>query len=67
VNPGGSIFVGANANDATPADGDLMVVTFRPIRSGDAELRLSSVALQGAAGRAIAHEPPAAFRTAILQ
>jgi len=44
-----------------------MVVTFRPIRSGDAELRLSSLALQGAAGRAIAHEPPAAFRTAIVQ
>ena len=67
VNPGGSIFVGASANEATPADADLMVVTFRPIRSGDAELRLSSLALQGAAGRAIAHEPPAAFRTAIVQ
>ena len=67
VNPGGSIFVGASANEATPADADLMVVTFRPIRSGDAELRLSSLTLQGAAGRAIAHEPPAAFRTAIVQ
>jgi len=67
VNPGGSIFVGASANEATPADADLMVVTFRPIRSGDAELRLSSLALQGAAGRPIAHEPPAAFRTAIVQ
>ena len=67
VNPGGSIFVGASANEATPADADLMVVTFRPIRSGDAELRLSSLALQGTAGRAIAHEPPAAFRTAIVQ
>ena len=67
VNPGGSIFVGASANEARPADADLMVVTFRPIRSGEAELTLSSLALQGAAGRAIAHEPPAAFRTAIVQ
>lgn len=67
VAPGGSIFVGVSTNEPTPADADLMVVTFRPIRSGDAELRLSSVALQGAAGRAIAHEPPATFRTAIVQ
>jgi cohesin domain-containing protein len=67
VGPGGSIFVGASTNDSAPADADLMVVTFRPIRSGDAELKLSSVALQGVAGRAIAHEAPATFRTAILQ
>ena len=67
VNPTGAIFVGASTNEALPADADLMVVTFRPIRSGDAELRVSAVALQGAAGRAVAHEPPAAFRTAILQ
>jgi hypothetical protein len=67
VNPTGAIFVGASTSEAAPADADLMVVTFRPIRSGDAELRVSAVALQGAAGRAVAHEPPAAFRTAILQ
>jgi len=67
VNPAGSIFVGASGNGAPAADADFLVVTFRPIRSGDAELRLSSVALQGTAGRAIAHEPPAAFRTAIVQ
>ena len=67
VNPAGSIFVGASGNGAPAADADFLVVTFRPIRSGDAELRLSSVALQGEAGRAIAHEPPAAFRTAIVQ
>ena len=67
VNPSGAIFVGASIDKAMPADAELMVVTFRPIRSGNAELRLSAVALQGAAGRVIAHEPPTAFRTAILQ
>ena len=67
VNPGGSIFVGASGAGAVAADVDFLVVTFRPIRSGDAELSLSSVVLQGAAGRAIAHEPPATFRTAIVQ
>jgi hypothetical protein len=66
INPGGSIFVGANGSGAAPADAEFVVVTFRPLRSGDAELKLSAVALQGAAGRAIAHEPPAAFRTAIV-
>ncbi len=67
VNPNGSIFVGASAGTAAPTDADFVVVTFRPLRSGNAELRLSAVALQGAAGRAIAHESPAAFRTAIVQ
>ena len=67
VNPSGSIFVGASVDKAVPADAELMVVTFRPIRSGNAELRLSALALQGAAGRVIAHEPPAAFRTSIVQ
>jgi len=67
VNPNGSIFVGASAGDAKPTDADFVVVTFRPLRSGNAELRLSAVALQGAAGRAIAHESPAAFHTAIVQ
>jgi len=67
VNPNGSIFVGASAGVAAPTDADFVVVTFRSLRSGNAELRLSAVALQGAAGRAIAHESPAAFRTAIVQ
>ncbi|SRR6266404_6852435 len=67
VNPNGSIFVGASAGSAAATDADFVVVTFRPLRLGNAELRLSAVALQGAAGRAIAHESPAAFRTAIVQ
>jgi hypothetical protein len=32
-----------------------------------AELTVSSLLLQGAAGRAIAHDRPAAFRTTIVQ
>jgi len=67
VNPGGSIFVGASGTGGVAADVDFLIVTFRPIRSGAAELKLSSVVLQGAAGRAITHEPPATFRTAIIQ
>jgi hypothetical protein len=67
VHPGGSIFVGASGTGGVAADADFLIVTFRPIRSGDAELKLSSLVLQGAAGRAIAHEAPAAFRTAITQ
>jgi hypothetical protein len=67
VNPEGSIFVGAVSPAAVPgADAELIVVTFRPIKRGaTAELRMSALSLQGAAGRAIAHEQPAAFRTAI--
>jgi len=67
VNPGGSIFVGASGTGGVATDAEFLIVTFRPIRSGAAELKLSSLVLQGAAGGAIAHEPPAAFRTAITQ
>jgi hypothetical protein len=67
VNPDGSIFVGASTSGAAPgADAELLVVTFRPIKAGaTAEVNLSSVALQGEAGRAIAHDRISAFRTAI--
>lgn len=68
VNPGGSIFVGAFGNGAVAADAEFLVVTFKPIRSGGvAELRISSMVLQGAAGSAVVHEPVAAFRTSITQ
>ena len=68
VNPGGSIFVGAFGKGAVAADADFLVVTFKPIRSGGvAELTLSSMVLQGAAGSAVVHEPVAAFRTSITQ
>ena len=68
VNPGGSIVIGAFGNGSVAADAELLVVTFKPIRPGaTAELKLSSLALQGATGRALVHEPLGAFRTAITQ
>ena len=66
VNPG-SIFVGAFGKGEVPADAEFVVVTFKPIRAGGtAELSLSSLVLQGAAG-ALVHEPLAAFRTSIIR
>lgn len=68
VGPAGSIFVGASGKGAVPADAEFVVVTFKPIQPGStAELKLSSLILQGAAGRAIVHDQPAAFRTSIVQ
>jgi hypothetical protein len=67
INPSGSIFIGAAGKGAVPADAEFFVVTFKPVRAGATELKLSSVLLQGAAGRAIAHDQPAAFRTSIVQ
>jgi hypothetical protein len=68
VNRAGSIFVGASGKGAVATDAEIVVVTFRPIRSGaTAELTVSSLLLQGVAGRAIAHDRPAAFRTTIVQ
>ena len=64
--PGGSIMIGALGSGEVAADAEFLVVTFRPIRAGaTADVNLSSVLLQGAAGRAIVHAQPAAFRTAI--
>jgi hypothetical protein len=68
VGPAGSIFVGASGKGGVPADAEFLVVTFRPIVPGStAELKLSSLILQGATGRTISHDQPAAFRTAIVQ
>ena len=67
VSAEGQIFVGATSSAEAPgADAELLVVTFRPIKRGaTAELSMSALSLQGAAGRAIAHERVGAFRTAI--
>jgi hypothetical protein len=67
VSPDGAIFVGASAAVPAPgADAELVVVTFRPLKAGTtAEVSMSALSLQGAAGRSIAHEPPAAFRASI--
>jgi hypothetical protein len=67
INPSGSIFIGAAGKGAVPADAEFFVITFKPVRAGAAELKLSSVLLQGAAGRAIAHDQPASLRTSIVQ
>ncbi|HZM33158.1 MAG TPA: cohesin domain-containing protein [Burkholderiales bacterium] len=68
LNAGGSIFIGAAGKGAVAADADIVIVSFRPLLPGTtAELKLSSVMLQSAAGRAIALDQPAAFRTAIVQ
>jgi hypothetical protein len=67
VNPDGAIFVGATGDGAAPGtDAELLVITFKPMKAGTtAEVKLSSLALQGAAGRALAHEQVATFRTAV--
>jgi hypothetical protein len=67
LNSDGSIFVGATGRGVAPGtDAELVVVTFKPIKSGaTAEVKLSSVALQGEAGRALAHNQVSVFRTAI--
>lgn len=67
INPGGSIFVGASGGKRAAADSDFFIVTFRPIASGPAELKVSSLLVQDTSGRVIAHEPPRAFRAAIVQ
>jgi hypothetical protein len=67
VNANGSIFVGASGSGRAASNADSLIVTFRPIGSGPAELKVSSLLLQGDAGGTIAHEPPAAFRAAIVQ
>jgi hypothetical protein len=68
INPAGSIFVGGSRKESVAADAELVILTFKPIQPGStAELKLSSVLLQGATGRAIKIDEPAAFRTAIVQ
>lgn len=67
TNTDGSIFVGAAGRGAAPgADAELIVLTFRSKKAGTtAQIKLSSLALQGAGGSAIAHEDISIFRTAI--
>lgn len=67
VSADGSIFVGATAPSlAAPADAELVVVTFRPLKQGaTAELSMTALNLQGNSGRAIAHEQLGAFRALI--
>jgi hypothetical protein len=67
VNAEGSIFVGATAPGSSPGhDAELVIVTFKPIKAGaTAELNVTSLSLQGVAGRMVAHDQVAAFRAPI--
>jgi len=66
VYPGGSILIGASGKGAVPSDAEYLVVRFKPLRtSATAELKVAALALQSPAGRAIAHEAPASFRTVV--
>ncbi|MBI5908636.1 MAG: hypothetical protein HY848_01575 [Betaproteobacteria bacterium] len=67
VNPDGTIFVGAsNPGPESAADAEFLVLAFKPIKPGAvAEISIASLNLQGAAGRAIAHDTIAAYRVAV--
>lgn len=66
--PDGSIFVGVSGGGAAAADAELLVLTFKPIRAdATAELRIASLNLQGASGRALAFHAPEAYRTVVLR
>jgi hypothetical protein len=67
LNASGSIFVGGSGAGRVAANTGFFVVTFRPIAAGPAELKVSSLLVQDAAGRTIVHEPPEVFRAAIVQ
>jgi hypothetical protein len=67
VNPDGSILIGASAQSgARASNAELLVLTLLPMKpAAAAELNVTSLTLQGAAGRPIAYDRIAAFRTAI--
>jgi hypothetical protein len=68
VNPKGYITVGASRSESIATDAEFLVLTFRSVRAGaTAEVKISSVVLQGPASRVIAYDQPNAFRTAIVQ
>jgi hypothetical protein len=68
INPEGSILIGASGKESVLADAELLIVTFKPIRPGvTAELKISTMSLHNARGRAIPHDQLAAFRTAIVR
>jgi hypothetical protein len=68
ISPDGAIFVGVSGQGGAAADAELLVLTFKPIRSGTtAEVKVSALNLQGTTGRPIAYEQLAAFRTAVAR
>jgi hypothetical protein len=68
VTRGGSILVGASKTNVPAADVDLLIVTFKAIRTGEpAELKVSSIELTDLDGEVVQHRPPPTFRTSIQQ
>jgi cohesin domain-containing protein len=69
VNPEGTIFVGASAaGPSAAADAELLILTFKAVKQApEAQLGISSVSLTGSAGRPIAVEQLAAYRTSITR
>ena len=67
INPDGSIHIAASGEPAAPgADAEIVVLTFRPVKVGAAaEIKVSSLALEGAGGRRLAHGSLASFRTLV--
>jgi len=66
VNPEGHIFVGASGPGNIPSDAELVVLSFKPLRpAASAEVRLSSVFLQGKVGKSIPVGQLTAYRTSI--
>ena len=67
VNPEGSIFIGvSNQHPASASDAEMLVLTFKPKRAAaSAEISVASLNLQGTAGRTIAYNGVAPFRTTI--
>jgi hypothetical protein len=68
VDPGGSIFVGASNQNPVPlSDADLIVLVFKTVKTAPAaQLSVSSLSLQGPAGRPIAVSQLDTFRTVIF-
>jgi len=69
VNPEGTIFVGASAaGPSAAADAELLILTFKALKQApETQLGISSVSLTGSAGRPIAVEQLAGYRTSITR
>jgi hypothetical protein len=66
VNPEGLIEVAANAKSTDGSDPELLVLTFKPRKSGvQAEISLTSLNLQGIAGRPLPHDALASFQASV--
>lgn len=66
INAEGSISVGATSASAANNDPEWLVLTFKPKKNGtQAEVRLTSLDLQGPGGRVLAHGGLTHFRTTV--